>query len=132
MVLIWDSGELLSMSLRDSSHPITIVIVGVMMAIRWLEAQLKENNRQEAPTKEQLQELDCLTDLDLFETMCKILNIPIEVKKIWATRQLMPWFRANMTGWLYEYAKKPISKHGQGVKVRISWTLQQVLSSELV
>ena len=45
LVLIWDSGELLSMSLRDSSHPITIVIVGVMMAIGWLKAHLKENNR---------------------------------------------------------------------------------------
>ena len=23
----------------------------------------------------------------------------------------MPWFRSNMTAWLYEYAKKHISKH---------------------
>ena len=59
-VLIWDSGELLSMGLPDTSRPITIVIVGVMMAIRWLEAHVKENNRQEAPTREQLQKLDCL------------------------------------------------------------------------
>ena len=72
------------MGLPDSSQPITIVIVSVMMAIRWLEAHVKENDRQEAPTKEQLQELDCLKDLDLFETTCKILNISMEVKKIWA------------------------------------------------
>ena len=64
-------------------------------------------------SKEQLQELDCLKDLDLFETMCKILNIPMEVKKIWARRRLMPWFRANMTAWLYEYAKKHMSKHSR-------------------
>ena len=112
LVLIWDSGELLSMGLPDSSRPITVVIVGVMMAIRWLEAHVKENNRQEAPTREQLQKLDCLKDLDLFETTCKILNFPMEVKKRWARRRLMPWFRANMTAWLYEYAKKPMSKHG--------------------
>ena len=111
LVLIWDSGELLSMGLPDSSQPITIVIVGVMMAIRWLEAHVKENNRQEAPTREQLLKLDCLKDL--FETMCKILSIPMEVKKIWARRRLMPWFRANMTAWLYEYAKKHMSKHGR-------------------
>ena len=74
------------MCLTYSTQPITIVIVGVMMAIRWLEAQVKENNRQETPTKEQLQELDCLKDLDLFETTCKILNIPMELKKIWARR----------------------------------------------
>ena len=80
LVMIWDCGELLSMGLPDSSRPITIVIVGVMMAIRWLD----ENNRQEAPTREQLQNLDCQKDLDLFETMCKFLNILMEGKKIWA------------------------------------------------
>ena len=62
LVLIWDCGKLLSMGLPDSSQPIKIVIVGVMMAIRWLEAHVKENNRQEAPTKEEVQELDCLKD----------------------------------------------------------------------
>ena len=113
LMLIWYSGELLSMGLPDSSQPITIVIVGVMMAIRWLEAHVRESNKQEAPTREQLQKLDCLKDLDLFETMCNILNIPMEVKKIWARKRLMPWFRANMTTWLYEYAKKHMSKHGR-------------------
>ena len=57
LVLICDCGELLSMVLPDSSQPITIVIVGVMIAIRWLEAHVKENNRHETPTKQQLQEL---------------------------------------------------------------------------
>ena len=74
---------------------------------------MKENNRQEAPTRDQLQKLDCLKDLDLFETMCKIMNFPMEVKKIWARRRLIPGFRANMTAWLYEYAKKHMSKHGR-------------------
>ena len=74
---------------------------------------MRENNRQKTPTKEQLQELDCLKDLDLFETTCKILILPIEVKQIWARIRLMPWFRANMTAWLYEYAKKHMSKHSR-------------------
>ena len=74
---------------------------------------MKENNRQEAPTREQLQKLDCLKDFDLFETMCKIVNIPMEVKKIWARRRLMPWFRANMTAWMCEYARNHMSKHGR-------------------
>ena len=110
LVLIWDSGELLSMDLPDSSQPQTIVIVGVMMAIRWLEAHVKENNRQEMPKREQLQELYCLKAVDLFQTMCKI---PMEVKKIWPRRRLMPWFRANMTAWLYEYTKKHMWKHSR-------------------
>ena len=90
LVLIWHCGELLSMGLPNSSQPITTVIVGVMIAIRWLEAHVRESNRQEAPTKEQLQELDCLKALDLFETACKILNIPKEVKIMWARTRLVP------------------------------------------
>ena len=66
LVLIWDSGELLSMGLADSSQPITKVMVGVMMAIQWLKAHVKVNNRQEAPTKEQFDELNGLKDLDFF------------------------------------------------------------------
>ena len=109
---------LLSMGLPDSSQPITIVIVGVMMAIRWLEVHVRENNRQETPPKEQLRELDCLKDLDIIETTCKILNNSIEVEKTWARRRLMPWLRANMTAWLYEYAKAEyveahMSKHSR-------------------
>ena len=65
LVLIWDSGELLSMGLPDSSRPITILIKGVMIVIRWLEAHVKENNRQEAPKREQLQKLDCLKVLEI-------------------------------------------------------------------
>ena len=90
LALIWDCGELLFIGLPDSSHLIMIVIAGVMMAIRWPEAHVRENHRQETPMKEQLQELDCLKDLDLFEKTCKIFNIPMEVKKIWARRRLMP------------------------------------------
>ena len=52
LVLFWDSGELLSMGLPDSSRPMTVVIVGFMMAIRRLEAHVKENNRQEAQMRD--------------------------------------------------------------------------------
>ena len=46
LVLISDSGELLYMGLSDSSQHLTIVIMEVMMAICWLEAHVKVNNRQ--------------------------------------------------------------------------------------
>ena len=45
--------------------------------------------------------------------MCKILNIPMEVKKEGTRRRQMPWLRAKMTAWLYEYAKKHMSKHSR-------------------
>ena len=59
LVSTWDSGELLSMKKPDSSQPVTIVIVGFMMAVRWLEARVREYNRQELSTKEQLEKLKC-------------------------------------------------------------------------
>ena len=59
------------MGLPDSSQPVAKVIVRVMMSIRWLEAHVKENNRQEAPTKEQLEEFDCPKDLDLLRQCVK-------------------------------------------------------------
>ena len=37
------------MGLPESSQPKTIRIVGFMMTIRWLGAQVKEKKRQEAP-----------------------------------------------------------------------------------
>ena len=48
LVLIWYCGERLSMGLPDSSQPLTILIVGVMMATGWMEAHVRENNRQKA------------------------------------------------------------------------------------
>ena len=52
LMLIWDSVELLPVDLLDSSQPLTMVIVEAMMAIRWLDAHVRKNFRQEAPTKE--------------------------------------------------------------------------------
>ena len=63
------------------------MIAGIKIAIKWLEAHVKENNRQEAPTKDQLEELDCLKDWDIFETACKISNIPVDQKTTDATIQ---------------------------------------------
>ena len=48
------------------------------MAIRWLEAHVKEKNRQEANNIKHLAEFDCPKDLDPCKTIGKILNIPLE------------------------------------------------------
>ena len=68
-MLIRKSRELLSMDLAESSQIVTIMIFGVVMAARWLEAHVGENNRQEAPSKKQFEELECVKELALFETM---------------------------------------------------------------
>ena len=45
-------------------------------------------------------------------------------------RRLMPLFRANMSAWLYKYAKKHMSKHSR-VYSAYRLALEQELSSEL-
>ena len=94
------------MELPDSSQPIKIVIVGFMMAIRWLENHFKENNRQETPTREQLQELNSLKGVGLSDGNEKDMG----------QKKTDAWFRANMTAWLYEYAKKPYVETQQSVQ----------------
>ena len=54
---------------------------------------------------------------------------PMEVKKIWTRRRLIKWVIANLTALFYEYAKKHMSSTAE-CTVRISWTLEQELSSE--
>ena len=51
LMLIWDFGELLSMGLSDSSQPITTVIVGVMMAIRFGSSSEREQSTRNAYKK---------------------------------------------------------------------------------
>ena len=80
-MVIWDTGELLSMNSPESSRLVAIIVVGLVMAMHRLQAPVRENERREASTQEQLEEVICLTDLDLFETLCKIPNIPRQVKK---------------------------------------------------
>ena len=62
---------MLSLGLPDSWQPVTIIVLGVMMAVKGLEITTGENTRQEASRKEQPEELSCQEDLCLLETMFK-------------------------------------------------------------
>ena len=70
------------MFLSDPAQPVTMIIVGVIMTLRWLEVHVRDKIRREAVNREQLEELNCLKGLDLFETMWKVLTFPMEVKEI--------------------------------------------------
>ena len=49
--------------------------------------------------------------LALFRTTCKVLRIPKAIERIWSRQSLMPWFRAVMTSWMYECAKRHMSRN---------------------
>ena len=81
-----------------------------MLAVRWLEANAGSTEQEIAvPTPEQLSRVSISKILDMSKTTCKILRIP--KKKFWASQRLMPWFRAVMTAWVCERAKRHLSQN---------------------
>ena len=112
LVLVWDVEELYSTGLPDQNQPVSIVVVTAMLAVRWSEANAGTNEQETAvPTPEQLSNVKMSHNLDLFRETCKILRIPKAIEKIWSRRRLMSWFPEVMTSWMYERAKRHMSRN---------------------
>ena len=89
-----------------------ILFVSTMLAVRWLDANAGTTEQEMAvPTPEQLSRVSLSKRLDLFRTTCKVLKIPKAIERLWARQRLMPWFRAVMTAWVYERAKRHMSRN---------------------
>ena len=112
LVLVWDVEELYSTGLPDQNQQVSIVVVSAMLAVRWLEANAGTSEQETAvPTPEQLSNVKMNRNLDLFRTTCKVLRIPKAIERIWSRQSLMPWFRAKMISWMYERAKRHMSRN---------------------
>ena len=112
LILVWDVEELYSTGLPDQNQQVSIVVVSAMLAVRWLEANADTSQQETAvPTPEQLSNVKMSHELDLFRTTCKVLRIPKAIERIWSRQRLMPWFRAVMTSWMYERAKRHMSRN---------------------
>ena len=112
LILVWDVEELYSTGLPDQNQQVSIVVVSAMLAVRWLEANANTSEQETAvPTPEQLSNVKMSRELDLFRTTCKVLRIPKAIERIWSRQRLMPWFRAVMTSWMYERAKRHMSRN---------------------
>ena len=112
LVLVWDTEELYSTGLPDQNQKVSIVVVSAMLAVRWLEANAGTSEQETAmPTREQLSNVKMNRNLDLFRTTCKILRIPKALERISSRQRLMPSFRAVMTSWMYERAKRHMSRN---------------------
>ena len=101
LVLVWDVEEL-----PDQNQKMSIVVVSAR-----LEANAGTREQETAvPTPEQLSNVKMKNILDLFRTTRKLLRIPKALKRICSRQLLMPWFRAVMTSWMYERAKRHMSR----------------------
>ena len=89
----------------------SIVIVSAMLPVGCLEANAGTSDQETAvPTPEQLSNVKMNNNLDLFRTTCRILRIHKAIERIWSRQRLMSWFRAVMTSWMYERAKRHMSR----------------------
>ena len=112
LVLVCDVEELYSTGLPDQIQPLSIVVVSAMLTVRWLEANAGTSEQETAvPTPEQLSDVKLNNNIDLFGTTCNVLKILKAIERIRARQRLMPWFRAVMTSWMYESAKRHMSRN---------------------
>ena len=112
LLLVWDAEEYNPWGLPDQTQNVMILLVSAILAVRWLEANAGTTEQEMAvPTPEQLSKVSLSKILDLFRTTCKVLRIPKAIENIWARQRLMPWFRAVMTSWVYERAKRRMSQN---------------------
>ena len=107
LMLVWDVEELYSTGLPDQNQQVSIVVVSAMLAVRWLEANADTSEQETAVPSN----VNMSRKLNLFKTTCKVLRITKAIERIWSRQRLMPWFRAVMTSWMYERAKRHMSSN---------------------
>ena len=111
LCLIWDVEEIRSLGLPDHQQKVTILVVSMMLALRWIEENVAKYRESKTPTAESIYAIDYSRRLELFETACKVFAIPMEVRHVWSRLRFFPWFRATLTSWLYMVTKDHMRKY---------------------
>ena len=112
LCLVWDVEEIRrSIGLPDHQQKVTILVVSTMLALRWIEENGTKYSESKTPTVESIYAIDYNRRLELFETVCKVFAIPMEVRHVWSRIRFFPWFRATLTSWLYIATKDHMKKY---------------------
>ena len=82
-----------------------------MLALRWMEENVTKYRESKTPTAESIYAIDYSRRHELFETVCKVFAIPMEVRHVWSRIRFFPWFRATLTSWLYMVTKDHMKKY---------------------
>ena len=83
----------------------TILVVSTMLALRWIEENVKKNRESKTPAAESIYAIDYSRRLELFEIVCKVFDIPMEFRHVWGRIRFFPWFQATLTCCLYMVTK---------------------------
>ena len=111
LCLVWDVDEIRSIGLPDHQQKLTILVVSTMLALRWIEENVTKYRESKTTTAESIHAIDYKRRLELFETVCKVFAIPMEVRHVWSRIRFFPWFRATLTSWLYMATKDHLKKY---------------------
>ena len=111
LCLVWDVEEIRSIGLPDHQQKVTILVVSTMLALRWIEENVTKYRESKTPTAESIYTIDYSRRLEFFETVCKVIAIPMEVRHVWSRIRFFPWFRATLTFWLYIATKDHMKKY---------------------
>ena len=109
--LVWDVEEIWSIGLPDHQQKVTILVVSTMLALRWIEENVTKYRESKTPTAKSIHAIDYNRRLELFETVCKVFALPIEVRHVWSRIRFFPWFRATLISWLYMATKDHMKKY---------------------
>ena len=101
----------LILRLPDHQQKVNILVVSTMLALRWIEENVTKYRESKTPTAESIYAIDYSRRLELFETACKVFDIPMEVRHVWSRLKFFPWFRAMLTSWLYMITKDHMRKY---------------------
>ena len=111
LCLIWDVEDIRALALPDHQQKVTIFVVSSMLALRWIEENVKKYRESKAPTVEAIHAINYCRRLELFVTACTVFAILMEVKRVWSRIRFFSWFRAMLTSWLYVLTKNHMNKH---------------------
>ena len=101
LCLVRDVEEIQSIGLPDLQQKVTILVVSTMLALRWIEENVTKYRESKTHTAESIHAIDYSRRLELFETVCKVFAIPMEIRHVWSRIRFFPWFKATLTSWLY-------------------------------
>ena len=80
LCLIWDVDGIRSIGLPSHQQKVTLFVVSTMLALRWIEENVTKYRESRALTVESIHPIDYSRRLELFETACKVVAVPKEVR----------------------------------------------------
>ena len=90
LCLVWDVEEIWSIGLPDHQQKVTILVVSTMLALRWIEENVTKYRESKTPTAESIYAIDYSRTLELFDIVCKVFAIPMEVRHVWSRIRFFP------------------------------------------